>query len=172
MRFSQRHCPHGPIRSTFMRRVLFDSNAIDPIADTAGAFEALKAATEAGLLEILYTHVTIDELAAISDLNRRQRLTLLMVDLGRIVPTGAMVLGVSRLNFCRLGADGGEGMLEALRSQNIRHSPDAAIGITAHVEGCALVTNDERLAKRAAGVEIETLTTQALLDEVAGLPAS
>ncbi|MFC8996328.1 PIN domain-containing protein [Streptomyces rochei] len=150
-----------------MRRVMFDSNAIDPIADTSGAFEALQEATKAGRLEILYTHVTIDELVAIPDLDRRQHLTLLMVELGKLVPTGATVLDFSRLNFCRLGADDEQDMLEELRSQNIRHSRDALIGITARTEGCALVTNDERLAKRAAEIGVETLTTRTLLDEVA-----
>jgi predicted nucleic acid-binding protein len=146
---------------------MFDSNAIDPIAEAAGAFEAIRAATEAGRLEVLYTHVTIDELVAIPDLDRRQQLTLLMVALGQLVPTGATVLDFSRLDFCRLGADDEQEMLEELRSQSVRHSRDALIGITARTEGCALVTNDERLAKRAADIGVETLTTQALLDELA-----
>jgi predicted nucleic acid-binding protein len=146
---------------------MFDSNAIDPIAETAGAFEAIRAATETGRLEVLYTHVTIDELVAIPDLDRRQQLTLLMVALGQLVPTGATVLDFSRLDFCRLGADDEQEMLEELRSQSVRHSRDALIGITARTEGCALVTNDERLAKRAADIGVETLTTQALLDELA-----
>src|SRR5689334_9825593 len=121
-----------------MRRVMFDSNAIDPIAATEGAFDAIRAASSAGRLQVFYTHVTIDELVAIPDLGRRQHLTLLMVALGQLVPTGATVLDFSRLDFCRLGADEDQAMLEALRSQNVRHSRDALIGITARTEGCAL----------------------------------
>ncbi len=39
-----------------------DSNAVDPLADMPGAYEAAREAVEAGHLEILLTHVTIDEL--------------------------------------------------------------------------------------------------------------
>ncbi|WP_331746642.1 hypothetical protein [Streptomyces sp. NBC_00842] len=148
-----------------MRRVLFDSNAIDPIAAIEGALEKLQAAVEAGDLDILYTHVTVDELVAIRDLERRGQLMLLMASIGRVVPTGAAVVDYSRLDFCRLGSDDDQAELEALRSHSTRHSRDALIAITARAEGCALVTNERRLTNRARERGVEVLTTQDLLAE-------
>lgn len=55
------------VSSFLMRRFVVDSNAIDPIADNSGAYESVRAAIDAGRLEILYTHINIDELAAIPD---------------------------------------------------------------------------------------------------------
>lgn len=148
-----------------MRRVVFDSNAIDPIADTVGAFESLEAAVHSGELEILYTHVTVDELVATPDHDRRSLLMLLMASLGRVVPTGAMVMDYSRLDFCRLGADDDGGEFEELRSGSVGHNRDALIAATARFEGCALVTNERRLANKCRGRGMEVLTTGELLAE-------
>lgn len=149
--------------------MVFDSNAIDPIAVTPGAYEALEAAVEAGDLDVMYTHVTIDELVAVPDLDRRALLVLLMVALGRVVPTGQMVADFSRANFCRLGAEEDEEIVEALRSGNIDHTRDALIASTALFERCALVTNERRLANRSRERGIEVLTTADLLAEF-GVP--
>lgn len=148
-----------------MRRVVFDSNAIDPVADTPGAYETLEAAVKAGTLDVMYTHVTIDELVAIPDLDRRGWLVLLMVSLGRVVPTGDTVADFSRVNFCRVGADEDEEIVEALRSGSIDHTRDALIASTARFERCALVTNERRLANRSRERGIEVLTTADLLGE-------
>lgn len=155
----------------FMRRVVFDSNAIDPVADTQGAYETLEAAVRAGDLDVMYTHVTIDELVAIPDLDRRATLVLLMAALGRLVPTGQMVVDFSRVNFCRVGAEEDEDVVEALRSGSIDHTRDALIASTARFECCALVTNERRLANRSRERGIEVLTTVDLLAEF-GLPSA
>jgi hypothetical protein len=70
-----------------MRRVLLDSNALDPLTVHVGAFEVLDEAVSAAKLEILYTHVTVDEIAAVPDLERRQWLLNMLVFLGRPVYT-------------------------------------------------------------------------------------
>lgn len=150
---------------TFMRRVVFDTNAIDPVADTPGAYETLKAAVQTGTLDVMYTHVTIDELVAIPDPSRRARLVLVMTSLGRIVPTGQMVVGFSRLNFCRVGGEEDGEVMDALRSGSIDHTRDALIASTARFERCALVTNERRLANRSRARGIEVLTTADLLTE-------
>lgn len=148
-----------------MRRVVFDSNAIDPVADTPGASEALLGAVAAGQLEVLYTHVTCDELAAIPNEPRRALLIELLASLGQVVPTGAMVLGYSRLGFSRLSSKDDAEVIEGLRSRAVKHTPDALIAATARFEGCALVTNEERLTKRSREQGIEVLTTRQLLAE-------
>ncbi|MET9414711.1 hypothetical protein ABZY03_11090 [Streptomyces klenkii] len=147
-----------------MRRFVLDSNAIDPIADTPGAYEATRAAIDDGKIELLITHVNIDELAAIPDLDRRSFLLLLLCDLGTLVPTGAAALDYSRLDFCRFHDD--VEVTEALRSGSIDHTRDALIAVTADFERCALVTNENRLTNRSRDRGIEVLTTRDLLAEI------
>ena len=147
-----------------MRRAVLDSNAVDPLIDWPGAYEAVRAGLDAGRIELLFTHVNIDELAAVPDLDRRARLLLVLVDIGRLVPTGASAFDVSRLNFARLYDD--VDVIEALRSGNVDHTRDALIAATALFEGCALVTNEKRLAARARDRGIEVLTTLDLLTEL------
>jgi hypothetical protein len=144
-----------------------DSNAVDPLADMPGAYDAAREAVEAGHLEILFTHVTIDELAAIGDLDRR-RLLLLLISLGRLVPTGAFILGGSRLDFGRPCDD--TESLAVLSSGGASHTRDTLIASVALVDGCALVTHDDRLTARARERGIEVLTTSALLAEFGFIP--
>ena len=145
-----------------------DSNAVDPLADMPGAYEVARETVEAGHLEILFTHVTIDELAAIGDLDRRRLLLLLLIDLGRLVPTGAFIVGRSRLDFGRLCDD--TESLAVLSSGGASHTRDTLIASAALVDGRALVTHDDRLTARARERGIEVLTTSALVAEVGFIP--
>lgn len=157
-----------------MRRVLLDSNALDPLLTQVGAYEALDQAVRSAKLEVLFTHVTIDEIAATPDLEKRQWLLNLLVFLGRPVLTGGAVWDVSRLDFCRWMADDDD-TFEPLRSGNVKHSRDALIAHTALREGCALITNEKRLAGRAREQGVEVLTTAELLAEfgfTTGVPSN
>ena len=152
-----------------MRRVMLDSNALDPLLHTPRAFEAFDQAVKSGQLEILFTHITVDELAAIPDLEKRRTLLNLLIALGRLIPTSGAVLDISRLNFYRVMSDDDQ-TFEPLRSGNVRHSRDALIAHTALNERCALVTNEKRLAARARELSIEVLTTAELLTEFGVIP--
>lgn len=154
-----------------MRRVLLDSNALDPLMTLPRAYETLRAAVDSGDLEIVFTHVTVDEMAAIPDLEKRQRLLVFLIDLGDMIHTAGMCLDFSRLNFCRWMANG-DIAFEMLRSSNIAHSRDALIAHTALVEECALVTNEKRLAARARDLGVEILTTLDLLAVFGSAPKS
>ena len=148
-----------------MRRVLLDSNALDPLLAKSGAFEALDQAVSSASIEVLYTHITVDEIAATPDLKTRQWLLNLLVFLGRPILTSGAVANFSRANFCRaMAAD--DDTFERLRSGNIKHSRDALIAHTALYEGCALITNEKRLAARARDQAVEVLTTAELLAEL------
>ncbi|WP_216213058.1 PIN domain-containing protein [Amycolatopsis aidingensis] len=149
-----------------MHRAVLDSNAIDPIADNAGAYEAVRAAIDDGRLQLLCTHVSIDELCEIPDVKRRARLILLLVALGELVSTGAVVNDHSKLNFCRLIDNDDVNVMAELRSGNIRHTRDALIAATARYENASLITNEHRLTRRAREQGIEVLTPRELLDEV------
>jgi hypothetical protein len=100
----------------------------------------------------------------VPDLDRRSHLLLILVDIGRLVPTGACAVDFSRLNFARLYED--VDVVEALRSGSVDHTRDALIAVTAVYEGCALVTNERRLAARARDRGFEVLTTLDLLAEL------
>lgn len=147
-----------------MRRVLLDSNALDPLLTAFGAFEALDQAVGSATLEIFFTHITVDEIAATPDLETRRWLLNLLVFLGRPIPTSGAVANVSRANFCRAMASDDD-TFEPLRSGNIKHSRDALIAHTALKEGCVLITNEKRLAARARELNVEVLTTAELLAE-------
>jgi len=147
-----------------MRRVLLDSNALDPLMYVPGAFELLRDAVESGELEILVTHVTIDEMAATPDLDKRQWLLVLLFALGRMIDTSGAIVDFSRVNFCRVMDDDDES-IDILRSASVRHSRDALIAHTALMEGCALITNEKRLTARARDKDVEVLTTTELLAE-------
>jgi rRNA-processing protein FCF1 len=147
-----------------MRRVLLDSNALDPMLNTFGAYEALEDAVSSARLEVFFTHVTVDEIAATPDLEKRQWLLNLLVFLGRPIYTSGAVFDVSRLNFCRLMADD-DNTFEPLRSESVKHSRDALIAHTALHERCALITNEKRLAARARDQGVEVQTTAELLAE-------
>jgi rRNA-processing protein FCF1 len=147
-----------------MRRVLLDSNALDPMLNTFGAYETLEAAVKSAKLEVLFTHVTVDEIAVTPDQDKRQWLLNLLVFLGRPVFTSGAVADFSRLNFCRVMADD-DNTFDPLRSGSTKHSRDALIAHTALNEGCALITNEKRLAARARDQGVEVLTTAELLAE-------
>jgi hypothetical protein len=107
-----------------MRRVVVDSCGVDPLVDVAGAYDAAGAAVDAGQLEILYTHVNTDELAATPDLERRCRLLLVLVALGRLVPTAAIPGQPSRTVRLRMSdARGGRGGGRTGRPADRRRRP-------------------------------------------------
>jgi rRNA-processing protein FCF1 len=145
-------------------RVVFDSNAVDPLIDQPGSYELLREAIDTGRLEVLFTHVTIDELAEVPDESRRDRLRRAITTLGRKVPTGAFILDYSRLDEARLGDD--VSAVAALRSNNIRHSNDALIAVTPSYEQCHLITHERRLTGRAREQGIPVLTFAELLVEL------
>jgi hypothetical protein len=154
-----------------MRRVLLDSNALDPLLTIPRAYETLKASVDSGDLEVVFTHVTLEEMAAIPDLGKRQHLLVLLIDLGHMILTAGACADFSRANFCRV-MDDGDISFEMLRSNSIDHSRDALIAHTALVEECALITNEKRLAARARDLGVEVLTTLDLLATLGYAPKS
>ncbi len=57
-----------------MKRIAIDTNVIDVIAETPGLLEAVQEAGARGALRLIATHVQRDQLAAITDGDRRARL--------------------------------------------------------------------------------------------------
>lgn len=144
-----------------MHRYVFDSNAVDPIADLAGAYEAVRAAVDEGRVEILFPHITLDELAQTPDLERRQLLLVALVSLGRLVPSAAFVFNQSRFDRARLGGD--TFTFDALKAGTDKQARDALIGVTAKFERCTLVTNDGTLTRNARGRGIDVVAPRDFL---------
>jgi hypothetical protein len=86
-----------------------------------------------------------------------------------MVPTGAFILGASRLDFGRLCDD--TESIGVLTGEGATHVRAALIGATALVDGCALVTYDSRLTARSRELDVEVLTTDELLTELGFQPA-
>jgi hypothetical protein len=147
-----------------MRRAVLDSNGVDPLVDLPGAFNFVKRAIDAGKLELLSTHVLCEEITAIRDPSRRAKLQAL-VDLTRLVATGAFIFNVSRFDQARLS--GSAAPAEALQAANpAKNSKDALIGATSLYEQCALITSDQVLRREATALGIEVLHGRELLTEL------
>lgn len=147
-----------------MHRFVLDSNAVDQVADLPGAYETVRGAVASGEVELLFTHVARDEVAATPDQARRASLQRVL-DLATPTPTGAFVLDWSELGNARLNDD--EETVESLRSGSVGHTADALIAITANVESCALVTGERRrLRNRAIEAGIEVLWPRELLEQL------
>lgn len=143
--------------------VMLDSNGVDPLIDIEDAYEVLDAAVRGGRLEVLFTHVLIDEVAKTPDVERRIRLLLAVIGVGNLVPTGAFVLGASRLGRARITAHSpGQGVVTTAG----KHTNDALIEVTAAYENAILITADRRLTARAAQHGIAVYTMPALIEHL------
>src|SRR3954453_12436939 len=128
-----------------MLRAVIDSNAVDHLP---AYYDAVVGAINTGDLELLWTHVTVDELAAIPNEGHRATLLCLGASVCRFVPTGACVADFSRFDMSRLNDD--VEAFEAHRAGNLRHTRDALVAITAVMEEAVVVTYDAPMRNRAA----------------------
>jgi hypothetical protein len=145
-----------------MLRAVVDSNAVDHLPEH---LEAVQEAIKAGRLELLWTHVTIDELAVVPDPDRRAWLLCLAASVCRFVSTGAFVLDFSRLDMARLNDD--REAFEAFRDGNLRHTRDAIVTVTAAVENAVIVTYDGPMRSRAERRDLVVCEWSELLAVVA-----
>ncbi|KPI19734.1 hypothetical protein OV450_7837 [Actinobacteria bacterium OV450] len=153
-----------------MHRYVFDSNAVDPIADRPGAYELVRAAVDEERIEILFPHLALDELAQTDDLERRQLLLVVLVSLGRLVFSGGFVFDQSRFDQARLG---GEAVtFDTLKSGKDRNTRDALIGVTAEFEQCTLVTEDGVLTQNARGRGLAVVAPLAFLTRLGFIDSS
>ena len=144
------------------KTAVLDCNAVDPLVDEPGLYDRVLEVVEAGWLRLLWTHVTVDELAAIKDPERRATLLSVAASLAIFVPTGSTVLGFSRLGFSRLEGDDDSEGLEAFRQGRIKDTRDALVSTTARFEGGAVVTRDKAMSKQARAKGLKVVVPEAL----------
>jgi hypothetical protein len=87
-------------------RIMFDSNAYDRVINRSGLLNRLERAVADGAIDLVRTHVQVQELQAIPDPVKRA--AALAVP-GRYVPAGAMLWGVSCFGD-RFGGGAGESL--------------------------------------------------------------
>jgi rRNA-processing protein FCF1 len=126
---------------------MLDTDAFDYVIASSNRIEALRAAINAGRLEVVVTHVQEDQLAGAPQ-HKRDLYTQVP---RRQVNTSAFVVGVSRLGKASVG---GGATYNAVRTAR-KHFEDGLIADTAKQVGAILVTGDGRLQKRARAEKIE-----------------
>lgn len=135
---------------------LLDSNVYDVLVDTPELYGLVIEACENGRIELLMTHIQLNELTNHPD--DAVRAAIFAIPL-IVTPTYGVVMGVSKLGLARLGEPE---PIEAIRSSSGNHTNDALIATIAQFEGAVLVTEDNRLTKRARAEGIEVWTAEEL----------
>jgi predicted nucleic acid-binding protein len=143
---------------------VLDTNAVDHLLDAPDLNLQVVSAVEGGKLRLLYTHVTVDEVARVPDAARRAGLLSLLTAFAEAVPTGDFVVGTSRVGMARLSGENSP--IDALRSPTGGHTFDALIAGTALYEGAQLVTYERRLTNRATAAGITVVTWPGLLAQL------
>lgn len=130
-------------------RYLLDTNVYDQLVSTPEIQRRAIEAHESGRMELLLTHVQVDELTPMPDEEKRDAALAIP---GTATDTYGFVLTFSRLDHARLGEPA---TIEAIRNGSLKHTHDALLASTAEYEGAVLVTDDDRLQKRARRLGIE-----------------
>jgi rRNA-processing protein FCF1 len=124
-------------------RVMFDNDVLNKIVEGQLDVDYI---IKLDKFEFYATHIQSDQVNNCPDNEKRALLILNLTKLSPIVlPTESFVLGTSRLGEAKLGNGV---VLDDLRKENQKHTPDALIGEVAIKKGILLVTNDKTLRYR------------------------
>lgn len=144
-----------------MVRVLLDSNAFDAIALDDATLALVEKAIQAGQLELVVTHIQIDEVSATPDEARRSRLLRLSSTANTV--TAGFVFDVSRLDYAALMSEDEVAIYDRVTAGNVRHAEDALLLLTAKREGIAIVTDERRLPNQCRAEGVTAWTPSELL---------
>jgi hypothetical protein len=122
-------------------RIVLDTMIFDLIVAEPALLGKLRSLVQRGQLRVISTHVQEDQLNAIPDPAKREKVRLVSRE---IVPTSGCIVDVSRLDMAAFGTE----TLERLHQGGLKHSHDALIAATAQDQADVLVTEDRRLANR------------------------
>lgn len=141
-------------------RAMLDNNAFDELSLPDAARDLVEAAVDAGRLELVVTHVVIEEVNAHPDPDKRrllQRVTVVATH------TAGWILGTSVLDAAALPTDEEVSILNDVILGNPKHVNDALILTTARREQIPVVTSDKRLRGQCAKHGVATMYAADLL---------
>ncbi|HUU19501.1 MAG TPA: hypothetical protein VMW72_20295 [Sedimentisphaerales bacterium] len=127
-------------------KFMLDSMVYDKIVATPQMVDRLNQLSKDGKVVVLCTHIQQDELACISDKQKREAVAKII---RKHVPTSGGVYDVSKWDQFTWGdgSSGGFG-IDDVRSDSKKHTNDALIATTAARDADVLVTEERRLANR------------------------
>lgn len=145
---------------------MLDTNVVDELMADPTLVSLLRQAVDAGTVELLITHVQIDEVLNIGP-NKRAKREALVQMLAALpanrVPTYGFVLDLSRLDNAMLASEGHEATFLELTGGNTRHNEDALIVLTAAWFFADVVSeNIKDVPKMAAHVGLTSYRTAEL----------
>ena len=140
------NAPRSPSDSS-VARFMLDTNVFDRLDDDPLVLEALVRLVARGRIEILIALPQLDELLAIEDEARRQRLFAIRDDLhARQVPATQVAVPLAKLGLDRSSEFAAD--YAALQGSNVRDTADIAIATAAKWEGAWFVSDDRRMLRR------------------------
>ena len=142
---------------------MLDTNVVDELMADPALVELLRDAAVAGRIELLLTHVQIDEVLNMGTTKRakQEALLQLLAELpARRVPTYGFVLDLSRLDNAMLASEEHASAFVQLTGGNTRHNEDALIVLTAAWFYADVVSeNVKDVPKMAAQVGLRSYRT-------------
>ncbi|MHB1128906.1 MAG: hypothetical protein ACYC06_02525 [Ilumatobacteraceae bacterium] len=132
MAIADRHADMDP--TSRVLKLMLDTNVVDKLVADRELLGILRREVDAGKIELLITHVQIDEVLNTREDKRAKRdaLVQLLVELpARRVATYGFIPGLSRLGNAMPGSAGNGALLLELTGGNTRHNEDAVIVLTA-----------------------------------------
>ena len=113
---------------------MLDTNVVDELVADSTLVSRLREAVGAGVVELLITHVQIDEVLNMGPFKRAKRealIQLLTALPAKRVPTYGFVLDLSRLDNAMLASESHAATFLQMTGGNTRHNEDALIVLTA-----------------------------------------
>jgi hypothetical protein len=157
---------------------LFDGNVLDWLIEQPADLATIRESLEDGRLQLIHTHLLLDEPDATPDLEKRAKLAAVRdLLVGQYVPTTGFVLDDSRADEAKLFSEEVARRLdERLTTENPKtggrnHEEDTLLALTAEAEGAVLVTRDRRLTNMATEQGIDVTTPGDLVERLSE-PAS
>jgi predicted nucleic acid-binding protein len=138
---------------------MIDTNIFDLVVANDGVAAKLREVIQNGKVKILSTHIQEDELAEITNLEKRKKIALVPRE---VIPTHGFVVDVSRIGMARIGSEATNKSVERIEQGNPRHTHDALIAATADQDTDVLVTEDTTLTSRVKnqGLNVEVWNYQ------------
>jgi hypothetical protein len=132
-----------------MTKYLLDSMIYDQLLNDRKCYDLIIQKCKEGSIEILITHVQLDQLKATPDLNKRQSLLSIVANIpSRKISTAGAVWGMSKWDEAKWGPGAGDVQISDITNGNLRHNADGLLVATAAAEADVFVTEEKRLPRK------------------------